>query len=391
MRHGRPAAGAFALALALGAFAMAPLASAAKPSLDARTQDRLSSALAKEIERQELPGAIVSVKRDGRPAWTIAQGFSNLQSLKPMRVRNHVRIGSITKSFVTSEILLLAQQGRLGLDDPISIYVDGVPGGDQITLRQLADMTSGLNSYTFSEQFSFEYITGETFTPDHLLELGLAEPSLFAPGAEWMYSNTNTILLGKVVETVTGEPLEIALENDVFEPLGLDDTSLPLTPELPRPFAYGYTYQTMNGRLGDATYFTPTATWAAGGAVSDSSDLLRAARFFATGKPLLDPATQRERERWVALPPNSKKQRYGFGVFDFNGWIGHNGGLPGYTTTAWHLPEKRMSLVVAVNSDIHIGPPRPGYSLEPAPEVAHALTRILSPGHVAPQSVRVHE
>src|SRR5262249_38971578 len=147
---------------------------------------------------------------------------------------------------------------------------------------------------------------------------------------------------------------------------------------LPKPYAAGYTNQTINGRLGDATFNTPTATWAAGGMVSTVPDLLKAARMFGTGRPLLSAASQRQREQWVGFPPNAPGQRYGLGVFDFDGLIGHNGGIPGYAAIAWYLPQRLLSLVVSVNSDIHRGARIPNYAYEPASELAHFLTEILS-------------
>jgi D-alanyl-D-alanine carboxypeptidase len=191
------------------------------------------------------------------------------------------------------------------------------------------------------------------------------------------------------IQRVTEQPLAAALKQRVFAPLGLRGTSLPSFRTLPKPYASGYTYQTLNGRLGDATFNTPTATWAAGGIVSTVPDLLLAARMFGTGKPLLSATTQRQREQWVGFPPNSKRQRYGIGVFDFDGWIGHNGGIPGYTAIAWYLPQRHLSLVVSVNSDIRVGAKLPSYAYEPASEIAHFLTRILSPDHVAPAAVKV--
>jgi D-alanyl-D-alanine carboxypeptidase len=358
-------------------------------SVDRTAAARLTTIVERTLHRQELPGAIVGVQRGDRAPWIIARGHANLQSLRPMRTDEHVRIGSVTKAFVTTLLLRLAQEGRLSLGEPIDAYVPGVPDGSRITLRELANMTSGLADDFANPEFSLEYLTGETFTPGRLVELGVSQSSLFAPGTAWSYSNTNTVLLGMVIQKVTGQPLAAALEQRVFAPLGLRGTSLPSHPSLPRPFASGYTYQTVNGRLGDATFNTPTATWAAGGIVSTVPDLLKAARMFGTGRPLLSAATQRQREHWVRFPPNSPQQRYGIGVFDFAGWIGHNGGIPGYTAIAWYLPQRRLSLVVAVNSDIHLGPKLPNYAYEPASEIAHLLTRVLSPGHVAPAAVKV--
>jgi D-alanyl-D-alanine carboxypeptidase len=350
---------------------------------------RLGAIVERTLHRQELPGAIVGVQQGDRAPWIIARGHANLQSLRPMRTDEHVRIGSVTKAFVTTLLLRLAQEGKLSLGEPIAAYVPGVPDGSRITLRELANMTSGIADTFANPEFSLEYLTGETFTPSRLVELGASQPPLFAPGTAWSYSNTNTVLLGMVIQKVTGQPLAAALKQRVFNPLGLRGTSLPAKRSLPKPFAAGYTYQTLNGRLGDATLNTPTATWAAGGIVSTVPDLLKAARMFGTGRPLLSAATQRQREHWVGFPPNSPQQRYGIGVFDFAGWIGHNGGIPGYTAIAWYLPQRRLSLVVAVNSDIHLGPKLPNYAYEPASEIAHLLTRVLSPGHVAPAAVKV--
>jgi D-alanyl-D-alanine carboxypeptidase len=378
-----------ATAAACAALLVTSTAAAAAPSLSRDAERRVARAVQREMAREYLPGAIVAIQRDGHAPWVIARGVANLQTGRAMRTDEHVRIGSVTKSFVTTLLLRLAQEGRLSLDDPISRYVEGVPNGDAITLRQLANMTSGLADYFANEQFSIEYLTGETFTSGHLLELGLALPPLFAPGTAWSYSNTNTVLLGMVIEQVTGQTLAAALKQRVFDPLGLRATSLPSDPGLPRPFPAGYTYQTINGRLGDATFATPTSTWAAGGVVSTVRDLLRAAPQFATGRPLLDAATQREREQWVAFPPNSPIQQYGLGVFSFNGWIGHNGGIPGFTAIAWHLPEQGISLVVSVNSDIRLGKKEPDYAYEPASQIGHAITRIITPRHVAPLAVKV--
>jgi D-alanyl-D-alanine carboxypeptidase len=352
-------------------------------------KERLAGAVEREVRRVYLPGAIVAVQRGDRAPWMIARGVSDLETREPMDVRDHFRIGSVTKSFVTTLVMELDEEGMLSLEDPISRYVAGVPGGDQITLRQLANMTSGLRNYFTNPDFPGAYLTGETFTPDELVQLGIELPPLFAPGTAWSYSNTNTALLGVVVEQVTGRPLADVLRERVLQPLGMRGSSLPSEPQMPKPFARGYTNQTVNGELGDATFNTPTATWAAGGMVSTARDLLRAAPMFGTGRPLLDPESQRERVDWVTFPPNSQRQSYGFGLLSFNGWIGHNGALPGYTTTAWNLPQQRLSMVVSVNSDIDRASPPPGRTSEPASALAHRLTKILTPDHVAPGALQL--
>jgi D-alanyl-D-alanine carboxypeptidase len=377
------------LAAALSLVVVSPARAAGESSVDIPTAKRIVRAVTGDLKRQKLPGAIVGVARDGHRPWLFAHGHADLRTLRPMRTDEHVRIGSVTKAFVTSLLLRLAQEGKLGLDQPIADYVSDVPGGETITLRELANMTSGIADVFASRDFTFEYLTGATFTPHRLVEFGTALPAVFPPGKGWSYSNTNTDLLGMVIQQVTGESLAAALRRRVFEPLGLAGSSLPRSGRLPRPFAAGYTEQTLNGRLGEATYNTPTATWAAGGMISTVPDLLKAARLFGTGKPLLGSRIQRQRTDWVRFPPNYPGQRYGLGVFDFHGWIGHNGGIPGYTAISWYLPQAHLAIAVSVNSDIREGRSQPNYAYEPASEIGHLLTKILTPGHVAPAAVKV--
>jgi D-alanyl-D-alanine carboxypeptidase len=105
---------------------------------------RLIPAIRAEIRRGLMPGAIVAIQRDGDKPWVIARGYADLLPRRPMRTNMHFRIGSVTKPFVTTVLMQLVQERRLSLNDPVSRYVAGVPGGDKITLRMLANMTSGL-------------------------------------------------------------------------------------------------------------------------------------------------------------------------------------------------------------------------------------------------------
>ena len=157
---------ASACAVLVAAVVAVPAAGAAQPcAAGSAKEDRLAAAIERELARAKLPGAIVGVERVGRRPWTISRGVANLESRRPMRVDEHVRIGSVTKAFVTTVLMDLAAEGRLSLDDPIADYVAGVPGGEAITLRQLGNMTSGLSDYFSNERFAIEYLTGETFTP----------------------------------------------------------------------------------------------------------------------------------------------------------------------------------------------------------------------------------
>lgn len=200
----------------------------------------------------------------------------------------HMRIGSVTKTFTGTLILQLAQDGELSLNDKINEYVPGIPNGKKITLRMLANMTSGIASY-YTDDFLDQYFGApETiFTPDELIAFGVSASPIFKPGAEFNYSNTNTILLGKVIEQVTGQPVAAVLQQRILGPLGLTNTSFPDTsPVIPDPHPQGYTLQ--GGAEPDdptnATDWNPSFGWTAGGMISTLEDLLVYDRALGTGQ-----------------------------------------------------------------------------------------------------------
>jgi CubicO group peptidase (beta-lactamase class C family) len=163
---------------------------------------------------------------------------------------------------------------ELALDDPVSKYVTWVPDshsrGNNITLRTLANMTAGLTSYTEDEAFVKALYANwnRVFTPRELVEVGLKLKPTFPPGTGWHYSNsnTNTVLLGIILEQVGGKPLPQHYAEKIFQPLRLAQTSYPTTAALPAPYAHGITEQTLDGKQADATCSTragprPPARW----------------------------------------------------------------------------------------------------------------------------------
>lgn len=168
----------------------------------------LDAAARASFAQAATPGAVVGVSSP-EGTWTAAYGVADPATGEPMEVGVHTRVGSVTKPFTATLVLQLAEEGELSLEDPIADYVDGIPNGEQITLRRLADMTSGVASYTRSTQFTDRFFADpqQVFTPEELVAVGVSESPLFAPGAQFDYSNTNYILLGLVVEQVTGQPV----------------------------------------------------------------------------------------------------------------------------------------------------------------------------------------
>ncbi|MFJ6621786.1 serine hydrolase domain-containing protein [Kitasatospora sp. NPDC091335] len=345
-------------------------------ALTPAVQAKLDAAIKQVMSQVSIPGVIVGYTTpDGSYQRTF--GVADKAAGTAMSPDLYMRIGSVTKTFTTTGILRLVDQGKLGLDDPVSKYVRNVPGGDGITLRQLGEMRSGLFNYTLDSGFQQAFFSDPSrpFTPDQLLGYAFKHPANFSPGSSYEYSNTNLILLGLVVEKVGGQPLQDFLTQQVFTPAGLTKTSLPTDAAFPDPHAHGYTNQTLSGQVEDSTTWNPSWGWAAGAAISTVADLQTWAKVLATGEPLLKPATQAERLKTVPVGPDPDLG-YGFGVFDTHGWIGHNGSLPGYESVVLYLPQAKASLAILLNTDItHDGS-------EPSTFLARAITRIVSPDNV---------
>jgi D-alanyl-D-alanine carboxypeptidase len=347
----------------------------AKPMSDAVAQ-RLDTAVNQAMTAVNVPGAIIGVwGPDG--SYVRAFGVADKASGAPMKTDFYHRIGSQTKTFTATGVLQLADQGKVGLDDPIAKYIDGVPQGDKITLRQLLRMQSGLFNYSESPAFQQAMFADprHPFTPQELLGFAFAEPNVFPPGEGFLYCNTNYILLGLVVEKVSGQPLHDYVRDHILTPLGMSHTSFPTTNAFPEPHAQGYTVQTADGKETTATDWDPSWGWAAGAMISTLDDMHIWAPALATGK-LLTPEMQAQRLQTVGAPGLPPQDGYGLGIFNLGGWIGHNGSLPGYQTVAVYLPQTQTTMVILINTDIeHQGS-------EPSTALATAITKELTPDHI---------
>ncbi|HWV83827.1 MAG TPA: serine hydrolase domain-containing protein [Capillimicrobium sp.] len=345
-------------------------------ALASKRDAALSASIQKALDAAKAPGAIVGVWQPGKPAYVGTFGVRDTATDRPMRRDLHMRIGSVTKTFTVTALLQLVDQGKVSLDDPISTYVDGVIEGDRITLRQLATMRSGLVNYTMTEPFDQALTENpyRSWTPQELLSFSIGGPLEFPPGEGFTYSNTNTILLGLVIEKVSGQSIADFIAQHISAPLGMKRTSFPAGTEFPRPHASGYTRPAPSSPVTDATAWNPTWTWSAGQMVSTLADMRAWAPRLVTGRGLLSPATAQARAASVAGPADPIV--YGLGLFKAGGWIGHNGSLPGFQTLVLHRPETKATIVVFINTDVeHDGS-------APSTLVGQAITETISPGHV---------
>ncbi|HLV98831.1 MAG TPA: serine hydrolase domain-containing protein [Ktedonobacterales bacterium] len=351
------------LFLALSACtARAQSAAAPTPTAEPAYVAALRPKLAALMQKENVPGAIFSVQDPGKGNWTAAMGTADLATNAPISMNEHMRVGSITKTFTATVILQLAEEGKLHLDDPVAKYQPDVPNGAHITIRQLLNMTSRL--YNYSEDAGF----GETllaqpakvWQPHELLAIAFKHPPYFTPGVGFHYSNTNYILLGLIAEQLGGVPLAEQFQTRIFTPLGMRSTSLPplTSAAIPNPHPQGYASKASEecpvakalaqaNLLCNVTTMNPSWAWAAGSAISTLADLRTWAKALATGT-LLSAAMQQERLTWLHLAPGLQ---YGLGIFDIDGFLGHNGSLPGFQSFMGYRPAQRQMVIVLTNLD----------------------------------------
>ena len=314
------------------------------------TQLALHEIVERNLAATETPGALVGIWYPGQGEWQHAAGLANLETGAPVSLDDHVRIASNTKTFVASVVLQLVDEGLVGLDDPIENYVSGIPNGDTITVRQVLGMTAGIADFIAVPEITAEYAANPLFamSPDEILAwIRESEPDS-TPGARVHYSNSNYVILGFLIEAVTGRSPKKEIETRLIAPLGLTGTSFPLTPWIPEPVMHGYFAENLGDPLIDVTRSNPSFPWTAGAMISTLGDMRTWVEALAKGSDLLSAETLAERNTWSALVPNSP-DGYGLGILTMRGFLGHNGGIAGYSSWMLHNPANGFTVVIVVN------------------------------------------
>ncbi|MEU0034938.1 serine hydrolase domain-containing protein [Streptomyces sp. NPDC006333] len=361
---------ALALAAALAGPASAAHASAGAGSAAHVAAGHAATERAMEaVVRSGVPG-VTATAGDRRGTWSATTGVGDLRTGEPRGGSDRYRVGSITKTFVSTVLLQLEAEGRLSLDDTVDRWLPGLVRGHgndgrKVTVRRLLNHTSGIFDYTEDEDFVRTYFLKDGFlrhrydtkSPAELVAIATAHRPLFAPGASWSYSNTNYILAGMVIEKVTGHSSATEIDRRIIAPLGLRATSVPGTrTTLPRPSsrAYSKLAATTTGPTYDVTTLNPSLASSAGGMISDSSDLNRFYTALLRGR-LLPPEQLKEMKTTVTAEgiPNA---RYGLGLIDrtlgcgVHVW-GHDGGIHGSTSSATTTADGRHFLAFNFNGD----------------------------------------
>ncbi|MED1783247.1 serine hydrolase [Brevibacillus fortis] len=318
-------------------------------------RDEMNQLIDQEAKSEKIPGIVAAGLRDGE-YWSHAAGVANLEQKNPMESDFTFRIGSVTKAFVATTVLQLAQEEKLNLDDSVEKWLPGVVqgngyDGNKITIRHLLNQTSGIASYTNIEM---RHATSfPQYTVDDLVRMGLAKPPVFQPGAGWDYSNTNTVLAGLIIQKVTGEKYAEQIKKRILDPLQMTDTSFSGSdPKIPGQHASGYNMD-KSGNLYDFTEYNPSWANAAGEMISTGKDLTTFFSALLGGKLLND-----EMMKQMTTGVDSPYGKYGLGIYEVktqNGksYWAHGGGIHGFETLAGGTLGGKQVLVTNVNA---VGP-----------------------------------
>jgi D-alanyl-D-alanine carboxypeptidase len=314
------------------------------------------------------PGVIIMTRRGHQVSHVVA-GLADKATGQLMRPQDRVHIGSVTKTFVATVALQLAAEGRLSLIDSVQKWLPGVITGRgyhpaQITIRQLLQHTSGLRDYTADPRFQTPQALAQTWRPQQLVDIALR---LGPPVHSWLYSNTNYILLGMIIQKVTRHSPITEIRRRILAPLGLHDTSFPLTsPLIPAPYAHGY-----YGAIDVTNLVNPSIAWTAGAMISTVDDVARFYRALLAGRLL--PRAQ-QHQLLAAIPVNDPgelfAEHYGLGIYRIQlpcgtAW-GHDGGYPGgFKTFAYTSPDGSREAVIVYN-DFKMSIPSPAGTGTPA-------------------------
>ena len=329
----------------------------------------MERALAQAMKDTAVPGLVILV-RSPKGEWTRTLGTSEIGTSKPWSPADHFRIGSNTKTMTSTVILQLVQEGKLALTDPVSRYIRGVPNGDKITIANLSEMRSGLYSYTADAAFNrtLDEQPKKAWKPEELLRVAFSHPVNASPNTEFDYSNTNIVLLGLIIEKLTGMSASEAFRKRIFEPLNLKQTSLPGPNDwaIPDPHPRGYQFLTnfetvdsyavpkdqlaaaLDGKFKPLEYTdaSPSWAWTAGGAISTVQDLAIYVKALVGGG-LLSPGMQKI--RMDSIREIASGAGYGLGIAKFGPMYGHDGQLPGFSSFMAYDPKTDTTLIIGAN------------------------------------------
>ncbi|WP_020568475.1 serine hydrolase domain-containing protein [Neolewinella persica] len=312
-----------------------------------------------------IPGMMLTVSDPIRGRWSGAAGMADLAGQSSMESCQITRVGSTVKTFTAVAILRLWERGEVDLDAPVSSYlhaesIHGLANAENATVRQLLQHSSGIDNYILNANFQTASLNDleKVWQPEELLAYSRGAEATFPLDTDVAYSNTNYVLLGQLIEQVTGRPYYKFFESEIFEPLGLNFTSCAAEDPVPRGIVRGYVDLYSNGNVIDATNFSGWDYFTAdGGLISNTYDLNIFLTAVYTGGFLSEAALREMTDFRYPQQSDGEEFRtgYGLGIFridtDFGPAFIHSGDAIGYFASMVYFPERQVTVSWAVNGN----------------------------------------
>ncbi|HEY6485206.1 MAG TPA: serine hydrolase domain-containing protein [Candidatus Cybelea sp.] len=355
-------------------------ASAAPAVNSASVQAAIVAAVEKDRKlfggKTPVPGLLIGVWDSQGNSYVHGFGYAEVATKRAMSAADHFRIGSNTKTFVVGVLLQLVDEGKLSLDDPLSRFSLGVkvPNAENITIRELCDMRSGLfEAYSTPQVNKMNFKVGTTYDPRTFIRWAVAQKPYFGPGKGYKYSNTNYLLLGLIIELLTHDTVGDQVTKRLIQPFGLTHTSYPTNEAMPDPWAHGYALDKQKN-WEDVSNTVPVSLMSAAGCmISDMADIRTWIIAYVTGK-VSKPATYKQ--LMSAIPTGDGNLAFGLALGESAGWYGYTGGLPGYNTADYYFPANHTFVVAWV--PLQANQPQPGV----ANTIFRDIAKIMTPNNV---------
>jgi CubicO group peptidase (beta-lactamase class C family) len=338
------------------------------------------------MEENNLKAVLVRVTQNGEEVATVALGES--MTGVPATEEMHFRNGAVAISYLGTVLLQLEDEGVVDMDDTIDAWLPDLPASDQITLRMLANSTSGYVDYVPMDSFedALKKDPFRAWTAEERIRMSTDEPLLYEPGTNWSYSHANFVILGEALAAITGTPVEDLIRERIVEPLGMEGTESHQTAEIPEPVLHAYDSE--RGTYEESTFWNPSWTLAEGAVmVTDIHDLATSARAIGTGELLSSDSHEEQIGPSVVglgsptdtCPASVCHEQlptahFGIGTVVLGGWVLQNPQFSGYGAVQAYLPSEDLAIATAatVEEDAEDG-------LNGGMEVFEEIAAVLTP------------
>ena len=391
--------------VALSSCFAAVAATAQTGASDQNQQNAQLEKIARDAMKQyHLKSLIMQVRRDGGNVYTAAFGES--MTGVPATPEMHFRNGAMAFTYMSTMLMELVDRGRVELGDHLSEFFPDLPDANRITLKNLANMTSGYADYVYTP----ELLVGTVLHPfrqwssEELIHIGITKPMMFGPGENWGYSHTNYVILGRVLEQITQMPLAKGMDEYIFDPMGLKQTHSFSTPEIPQPVLHAFSSERRAdlhvppevGFYEESTFWNPSWTTAEGAVqITDITDMSKSMEAVGTGKLLSKKSYQAQvgpnlvgfghaDPKCSACRANTVAFNYGLGVVNVGPWITQTKNFAGSGASVGYLPAKKLTVSVVTTYKPEAFDEKGNYG-NSSPDIFIALVNALAPNTIPKQ------